>query len=63
MEDKLGVTGKVTAGLVTPDRAAVILVFPAATPLAKPAEEIVAIVVSELVQVTFEVISAVEWSE
>ena len=37
-------TVRVTAGLVTPDMDAVMLVFPAATPVAKPVEEIVAIV-------------------
>ena len=36
---------------------------PAATPVAIPVEAIVALVVSELVQVTDEVISAVELSE
>ena len=46
-------TVRTTAGLVTPDMDAVILAFPAATPVAKPVEEIVAIVVvSELAQVT-----------
>ena len=34
--------------LVTPDTDAVILVVPAATPIAKPAEDIVALVMSEL---------------
>ena len=54
MEDNIGAatTDKFRAGLVTPDRAAIILVFPTAAPVAKPAGEIVAIVVSELVQVT-----------
>jgi hypothetical protein len=39
------------------------LVFPAATPVAKPVEEIVAILEPELAQVTWEVIFAVEPSE
>ena len=56
-------TGKFTAGLVTPDRAAVILVFPTATPVAKPAEDMVAIAVLELAQVTREEMSAFELSE
>jgi hypothetical protein len=46
------VTVKVIAGLVMPDRAAVISVLPAAIPVANPASEIVATLVSELVQVT-----------
>ena len=52
MEDKLGVTVKFRDGLVTPDKVAVILAVPTATPVAKPAEEIVALVVLELAQVT-----------
>ena len=56
-------TGNITAGLVIPDTVAVILAVPAATPVAKPAEDIVAILVSELAQVTFPVMSAVEPSE
>jgi hypothetical protein len=46
-----------------PDSAAVIFVFPAAMPVAKPVEEIDATLVFELAQVTFAVISAVESSE
>jgi hypothetical protein len=46
-----GTTVKVTTGLVIPDRAAVTLVLPVATPVAKPNEDMVAIVLSELVQV------------
>ena len=45
-------TVKLTGGLVTPDRAAVILAVPAATPVAKPVESIVAVPVVSLVQVT-----------
>ncbi len=56
-------TGKPTTGLDTPDRAAVILVFPAATPVAKPAGDMVAVAVLELAQVTLEVMFAVELSE
>jgi hypothetical protein len=66
IEDSVGVgaaTFRVTAGLVTPDREAVISAVPAATPVAKPASETVAILVSELAQVTREVMSAVEPSE
>jgi hypothetical protein len=53
MEDKAdaGTTFNGTAVLVFPARAAVILTLPGATPVAKPAAEIVAIVLSELVQV------------
>ena len=47
--------------LVTPDRDAVILVVPAATAVAKP-PTIVATPVSELFQVTWDVMSAVELS-
>ena len=56
-------TGKLTTGLDTPDMAAVILVFPAATPVAKPAGDMVAIVVLELAQVTLVVMFVVEPSE
>ena len=45
-------TGKLTIWLVNPASAAVMLVFPTAIPVTKPAEEIVAMVVSELAQVT-----------
>jgi hypothetical protein len=65
MEDKAGAgtTVKITTGLVTLEKVSVILVVPAATPVAKPAEEIVAIPVSELAHFTLEVISAFEPSE
>jgi hypothetical protein len=43
--------------------AAVILVFPTATPVAKPAEDMVATVVLELAQVTREEMFAFEPSE
>ena len=45
-------TGKLTGGLVTPAKAAVIFAVPTATPLAKPAEDMVAIAILELAQVT-----------
>jgi hypothetical protein len=45
-------TGNLTAGLVTPDRVAVILVFPAATAVTEPDEDMVAIFGSELAQIT-----------
>jgi len=45
-------TVKITAGLVMPDRLAVTFVVPTATPAAKPAEDMVAIPVLELAQVT-----------
>ena len=41
------ITVKVIAGLVIPDRAAVILALPGFTPVAKPAEDMVAIAVSD----------------
>jgi hypothetical protein len=66
MEEIVGtgtITARVTAGLVTPDKEAVMLVAPAATPLASPEEEMVAALVSELVHVAWEVMSAVEPSE
>jgi hypothetical protein len=56
-------TDKMAGWLVIPDKAAVILVFPAANPVANPVEEMEAIVLSELAQVTFEVMSAVEPSK
>ena len=56
-------TVKPTAGLVIPDRAAVILVVPVATPVARPVESMVAVPVVSLAQVTFEVMSAFEPSE
>ena len=61
MEDNVkATTGKLTTGLVTPDKAAVILVLPIATPVATPDEDIIAILVSELAQVVLDVISIVE---
>ena len=48
--------------LVISDRVAVILVAPAATPVAKPLPLIVAAAVLELFQVTWVVMSAVELS-
>jgi hypothetical protein len=62
MEDNIA-TGNFTGGLVTPDKDAVILVFPAAMPSAKPIADILATLVLELAQVTVEEISAVEPSE
>ena len=56
-------TAKLTAGLVIPSRVAVILAVPAATPVAKPVEEIVAVPVVSLAQVTCELMSMVEPSE
>ena len=50
--DEDATTGKLTGGLVIPSRDAVILAVPTARAVAKPADEIVTIVVSELVQVT-----------
>ena len=46
------VTVKITGGLVTPDKTAVIEVSPAAMPVANPVAEMVAILVLELAQVT-----------
>ena len=60
---RLYVTVRVIAELVTPESEAVILVVPAVTPVASPPVEMVATLVSELAQFTFEVISAVEPSE
>ena len=45
-------TVNLIVALVTPNRVAVILVFPTATPVANPVEEIVATTVLELTQVT-----------
>lgn len=56
-------TGKMAIWLVIPERAAVILVFPAAKPVAKPVEDMDAIFGLELDHVTFAVTSAVESSE
>ena len=59
-----GITVKLTAGLITAPRAAVIFVVPAATPVAKPPDVvIVAFVILELAQVTLLVMLAVESSE
>ena len=60
MEDNVkATTVKLATGLLTSDKAAVILVLPIAMPVATPAEEIVAILGSELAQVTLEVMSIV----
>jgi len=48
-------TVKVTELLVIPDRDAVIMVLPAVAPAAKPLEEMLAMPVLELFQVTWEV--------
>ena len=45
MEDNVGLTVRVTAGLVTPERLAVISVVPTATPVATP-EDIVTITIA-----------------
>ena len=63
MATSTGVTAKGTVLLVIPDRDAAISVLPIATPVARPAGEIVATPVLELLQVTVEVMSAVEPSE
>jgi hypothetical protein len=47
------VTVKLTAGLVIPSRDAVMSTVPAARPLAKAIQSMVAILLSELAQVTF----------
>jgi hypothetical protein len=63
-EDKTGATTvNVTDELVTPDKVAVILAVPIATPVAKPAGEIVTLVGLELDQFTWDVIYVVELSE
>ena len=62
IEDNIA-TGNFAAELVIPDSAAVMSVVPSPIPVANPIEEIVAILVFELTQVTLEVISAVEPSE
>ena len=56
-------TVKRTLALVMPSSAAVILAVPATIPVAKPVEEIVAVAVVSLAQVTSELIFAVEPSE
>jgi len=64
METSTGpITVKGTVLLVMLDRDAVISVLPIATPVARPADEIVATPVLELLQVTAEVMFAVESSE
>jgi hypothetical protein len=64
METSTGpITVKGTELLVMLDRDAVISVLPIATPVARPAGEIVATPVLELLQVTAEVMFAVESSE
>ena len=55
-------TVKLTGELFTPNMAASIMVVPADVPVAKPVEDIVAILVLELVQVTCEPMSVVELS-
>jgi hypothetical protein len=50
-------------GLVIPDNSAATLVAPAATPVTKPAEEMEAVAGVVLVQVTSELMSAVDPSE
>jgi hypothetical protein len=62
MEDNIA-TVNFAAGLVFPDRVAVISVLPSSIPVANPLEDIVATLEAELTQVTLEVISAVEPSE
>ena len=57
------ITVKVTAGLVTPDRVAVMRVVPAAAPLAKPIKEMVATLRSELAQLAWDVSTTVLSSE
>lgn len=60
MEDNVkATTVKLTTGLVMSDKAAVISVFPIATLLTTPTEEIPAILLSELAHFTLEVMSAV----
>lgn len=61
--DTGAITGKLTDGLVIPDMAALMLARPAATPVAKPVESIVATALLSLDQVTSEVIFAVDPSE
>jgi hypothetical protein len=61
MEDKVkATTVKLITGLVTSDKAAVIFTLPIATPVATPAADTVAILLSEVTQVTLFVISAEE---
>jgi hypothetical protein len=53
------ITVRVTAGLTIPDKDAMILVVPAAIPLASPEAMIFATLVSELAHVAWEVMSEV----
>ena len=55
-------TGKVVAGELMPENDAVICVLPSATAVTNPLEEMVATAVSELFQITPEVISLVDLS-
>jgi hypothetical protein len=59
IEDSV-ITDKVIGGLVIPSRVAVILVVPAATPVAEPSESIVATLISELLHIACVLISAVD---
>jgi hypothetical protein len=64
MVDNIGaVTINVIGELTTPDSVAVILAVPIAAPLAKPTDDIVALIVLELDQITWEEISAFVPSE
>ena len=64
MEDTDGfITTKLAGVLDMPDKEAMILVSPGTMPVARPDEDIVAIEVSELLQVASSVMSAVEPSE
>jgi hypothetical protein len=56
-------TGKVVADELMPENDAVICVLPKASAVTNPLEEMVATVVSELFQITPEVISLVDLSE
>ena len=56
-------TGKLAAGLVTPNRTALILAVPVAMPVALPVESIVTVPVVSMTQATRAVISPVEPSE
>ena len=56
-------TGNVAAGELIPENDAVICVFPSAAAVTNPFEEMVATAVSELFQITPEVISLVDLSE
>ena len=56
-------TFRLIDGLVIPDDDAEIIAVPAAMPVAEPFDKMVAILVLELVQITWEVMSAMEPSE